>query len=130
MRDFEKINRRRISGQGFLEYALLLSVIALAIVVIAALGGSVFSNLYSRIMSEMFGGPILNVSAVRAGADIQVTITVSTPVTVTATDSQSGRTGSLSCSGTCSMTLAGVGSNVGVVTVTAPGGTYRAPYPR
>jgi hypothetical protein len=71
------------------------------------------------------GGPLVSVSAVRKGGahsnDVAVTVTVSKSTTVTARDSQSGHSTTISCSGTCSGEITSVGSNAGTVTFTAEG---------
>jgi pilus assembly protein Flp/PilA len=129
---------RQENGQGLVEYALILVLVAVIVIAILTLLGPQVGNVFSRVVHGMGGatssggggggstptGNVTGVSALRGvgGADVVVTITVSAEVSVTAVDSQSGQTGTLNCNLSCTVILPGVGPNSGTVTVTAAGG--------
>ena len=126
-------------GQGLVEYALILVLVALVDTVILALLGPAVGNVFSNIVMQLpiggsTGGAITGVSAVRTdggeGDDVVVTITVSTNTTVNVSDSQDASpVMNVPCNGSCQVTLQDVGDNAGTVTVTAAaGGTATANY--
>ena len=124
----------REEGQGLVEYALILVLIALVVIGILLLLGPVVGNVFSNVVVALAAsGPITSVSAERTGSghgnDVVVTVTVSTSTTLTATDSQSGHSTNFTCSGTCQRTITGVGDAAGTITVTGGGGTATAGYP-
>jgi pilus assembly protein Flp/PilA len=130
------IHRTHI-GQGLVEYALILVLVALIVVVILALlgpaVGNVFSNLVAQLQSGV-GGVITSVSAERTGFgngnDVVVSISVTTNTTVSVSDSQNALpVVNVPCNGSCQVTLLAVGDSAGTVTVTAAaGGTATATY--
>ena len=122
-------------GQGLVEYALILVLVAVIVVaVLLLLGpgvGNVFSEVTVGLLNPGGGGPLVSVSAVRAGGpgnDVIVTVTVSRSTTVTVTDSQDASPITISCSGTCQGTLEAVGFDSGTVTATAEGDSKTATY--
>ena len=123
-------------GQGLVEYALLLVLVAVVVMGSLAILGPQVGEIYSRITAALsFGnGPITGVTAVRTGHgegnDVVVTVTVSENTTVTVTDSQSGQTMSMSCDSSCQLTMTGVGHHAGTVTATAGGSSMSAGYSR
>ena len=127
----------REEGQGLVEYALILVLVALVVIGILLMLGPVVGNVFSNVVVAFQGvaasGPITSVSAQRTGGghgnDVVVTVTVSTSTTLTATDSQSGHSTNFTCSGTCQRTITGVGDAAGTITVTGGGGTATAGYP-
>ncbi len=128
-----KEDATREKGQATVEYALtLVSVCAAVISLLLALGPTV-SHAFDEVVGALqparaaeisvtTRGPIVEVSAKRSrrgfGNDVLVTVTVSESTTVTATDSQSGRSVSFSCRSTCQDTLSGVGQAAGSITAT------------
>ena len=124
-------------GQGLVEYALILVLVAIVIIAILLLLGPTVGNVFSDIVVYIKEGRgvITSVSAARTGGgtgnDVDVTITVSTNTSVTVRDSQDAATGSdQPCNGSCTVTLSGVGHNAGTVTVrAAAGGIATASYP-
>ena len=120
-------------GQGLVEYALILVLVAIVVIAVLLTLGPVVGEVYSEVAGALGYTPITNVSAARTGSghgnDVVVSITVSTATAVTATDSQSGQSATASCSGSCTITLTGVGDAAGRVTVYADsGGSRSAPY--
>ena len=129
-------NRTTEKGQGLVEYALILVLVAIVVIgVLLTLGpqvGRVFSRVVT-VLNLVDGGVISSASAARTGGgngnDVVVTISVSTNTPVTVTDSQSGQVNATTCNGGCSVTLTGVGDAAGTATVTADaGGTAAAGY--
>ncbi|MBI3244632.1 MAG: hypothetical protein HYZ49_20325 [Chloroflexi bacterium] len=142
--DLRETGHRAQRGQGLVEYAIILVLVAVVVLIIlAVLGpgiGNVFSNVVTNLQQPGGGGGggggnvITSLTATRTGGghgnSVKVDITVSTSTTVTVTDSQSGGSQSLACNGSCSVTMGGVGDNAGTITVTASaGGTMSAGYP-
>lgn len=126
------MNTRKQKGQGLVEYALIISLVALAVVAMLALFGPQVMSLYDGALTRLFPGPIAGASSVRSGGgtgnDIVVNVTISGTFPVTVIDSQSGQTQTASCSGSCQFTLAGVGNLGGQIKITTTGGTYFASY--
>ena len=128
----------REEGQGLVEYALILVLVAIVVIAILLLLGPVIGNVFSNVVVALqqeagTPSPITHVSAGRYGGgnsnDVWVTVTVSGSMSVTATDSQSGHFTTFTCAGTCSGTITAVGDNSGTVTVTAGGYSASAGYP-
>jgi len=129
---FSKHFRER--GQGLVEYALLLVLVAVVVIGILALLGPSINNVYLQVITALQpGGVITGVTAARGGGGhankVTVTITVSENTDVTVNDSQSGQTKTTTCNGSCTVTFNGVGDQAGTVTVVATaGGTGSANY--
>jgi pilus assembly protein Flp/PilA len=121
-------------GQGLVEYALILALVAVVVIVILTLLGPAIGQVFSQVLRDLQPqGVISGVSAERTGGgsgnDVVVTITVSANTTVTVTDSQGAApVTNAPCNGNCQVTLLGVGFNAGTVTAAA-GGTATAGYP-
>jgi pilus assembly protein Flp/PilA len=125
-------------GQGLVEYALILVLVAIVVIAILRILGPVVGEVFSEVTLALGydnSGVITTVEANRNGAGsasaIRVTITVSTPTRVSITESPAGRTGEIaSCSGSCNIVLDPVDDAGGTVTVTADeGGIVRTSYP-
>ena len=134
-----QLSGRAQAGQGLVEYALILALVAVVVIVILALLGPAIGNVFSGVVTQLWGGGgaagvITGVSADRTGGgngnDVVVTIAVSVNTTVNVSDSQNATpVTNVSCNGSCQVTLLAVGSNAGTVTVTAvAGGTATADY--
>jgi pilus assembly protein Flp/PilA len=136
--------KRQAEGQGLVEYALILVLVAVVVIGILTVLGPQVGNVFSRVVAGLTvggsggGGGAVNpatvtaVTALRGGADVVVSITVSANTNVTVVDSQSGQSRNTSCSSTCQVTMSSVGPAGGTVTATATGGssmstTYPAP---
>lgn len=126
------MNTRKQKGQGLVEYAIIIALVALAVVAVLALFGPQVMSLYDGALTRLFPGPIAGASAARSGGgtgnDISITVTISGTLPVTVTDSQSGQTQTASCSSSCVFTFSGVGSLSGQLKITTTGGTYFASY--
>lgn len=122
-------------GQGLVEYALLLTLVAVVVIGILSVLGTSINNVYLKVMTGLQpNGVITSVAAARGGGgnanNVTATIAVSENTNVTVKDSQSGQTQTKACNGSCSVTLTEVGNQAGVITVTADaGGTLSAGYP-
>ena len=145
---FKKILKKlRLSqeGQGLVEYALILVLVAVVVIASLLVLGPTVAQAYCKVVGALqpgscaantassSNGVITSVSANRTGGgngnDVVVTITVSSNTSVTVSDSQSGGTAGATCASSCSVTLSGVGQNAGTVTVTATaGGSLSAGY--
>lgn len=131
-----KSNYSQEKGQGLVEYALILGLVAIIVMGILAMLGPQVGDVFSRItvaLSVSSGNSrITGVTAARTGNghgnDLVVTVTVSENTTVSVTDSQSGQSFSMSCSGSCQHTMTGVGHSAGTVTATASGSSMSAGY--
>jgi Flp pilus assembly pilin Flp len=126
------MNTRKQKGQGLVEYALIIALVALAAVAFLALFGPQVMSLYDGALTRLFPGPIAGANAARSGGgtgnDISVTVTISGTLPVTVTDSQSGQTQTISCASSCLFTFSGVGNLGGQLKITTTGGTYFASY--
>jgi pilus assembly protein Flp/PilA len=123
-------------GQGLVEYALILVLVAIVVIAILLLLGPTVGNVFSEIVETILvgRGVITSVSTERTGGgtsnDVEVTITVSVNTSVTVSDSQNAATVTASCPGNCAVTLTAVGHNAGTVKVRAAvGGIATANYP-
>lgn len=133
-----KSHQLQEKGQGLVEYALLLILVAIVVMgILTVLGpqvGDVFSRVIVAISPPSADNPLTGVTAVRTGHgegnDVVVTVTVSENTTVTITDSQSGKSASMNCSNSCQQTITGVGHHAGTVTATAGSGSMSAEYHR
>jgi pilus assembly protein Flp/PilA len=128
---FFKSNDER--GQGLVEYALILVLVAIVVIAILRILGPAVGEVFSEVAGALGHTPITSVSAARTGNDhgndVDVNVTVSSNTSVTITDSQSGQSVTIPCNGSCTATLSGVGDDAGKVTVSADtGGTRSASY--
>ena len=86
----ELLQKRRDEGQGLVEYALLLMLVAVVIIAILTILGPQVGEVFSRVSSSLGGGGggIASVTAVRSnggqGNNVSVTVTVNSPTTITA----------------------------------------------
>jgi pilus assembly protein Flp/PilA len=128
------LSLRSEKGQGLVEYALILVLVAIVVMAVLLVLGPSIGQIFTRVTDELHhpGGPLISASVARTGNgngnDVVVTVTVSESTTVTATDSQSGGSVSFSCSDTCDRTLTGVGHDAGTITLSADGDSLRAGY--
>jgi len=129
-----KSHNSQEQGQGLVEYALLMTLVAMVVMGILTILGPQVGGVFSRVIVALsFGdGPITGVMAERTGHgegnDVVVQVTVSENATVTIKDSQSGQSHTMSCSDSCHFTFIGVGHSSGTVTATADGGGMSAGY--
>lgn len=124
-------------GQGLVEYALLLMLVSVVVVVILTLLGPQVGNVFSRVTTAMAGpsgeeapptpAMITNASANYSGGQLTVSVTLDQNGTITVTHQGSGKTSTVSCNPTCQVTFSGV-SDEGTVVVTAPGNSRTINY--
>ena len=121
----------REEGQGLVEYALILVLVAIVVIAILLLLGPIIGNVFSNITAELLnptgsggGGSstkaITGVTARDIVGKLQVTVTVSKATTVSL--SGGGLSGSQSCSGSCVFSFSSYSSH-GTVTATASDGS-------
>ena len=126
---FKKLDER---GQGLVEYALILVLVAVVVIAILMVLGPAVGEVYCEVVNVLQPGEcgaITSVTAVRDGGGhggtVQVTIIVDEPTTVTAT--WPGGSASTSCSGSCTITIST--DQAGTVKVRDDqGGVMSAPY--
>ena len=123
------LRRPNDSGQGLIEYALILVLVAIVVIGILRILGPAVGTVFSRVTSALGYSVITSVSAERDGGGhanaVIVTINVSSATALTVTDSQSGQTQTVpSCSGSCSVTFTSIGDDPGTVTISAEAGGY------
>ena len=128
------------SGQGLSEYAFVIALIAIIVIAVLALFGPQLNAAYDQVMTnvsqpaEAISGHVSGISVVRTGDghgnDVVVTVTVSGNTIIRIVDSQSASTQTgVTCNGSCTVTLHGVGASAGTISVRdAAGGTRTAPY--
>jgi len=135
MFSLKKLNDR---GQGLVEYALILVLVAIVVIAILLTLGPVVGSVFSNVVQHLGltdSGVIAGVNAVRQNANtVQVNVTVSTPTDVTVQIGSNPPKTESGCSGTCSITLNTTNGVVpgagGSATVTAAeGGTVIVSYP-
>ena len=131
---------KKQNGQGLVEYALILVLVAVVVIAILTLLGPQVGNVFSRVVNGLgvvttqgggSGGPppppspadVTEVNAFRGGPDVVVSVTVSADTNVTVVDSQSGKSVTVGCNPNCTVTLPAVGPDPGTVTATADGGS-------
>ena len=74
-------------GQGLVEYALILVLVAVVVVAALSILGPVAGNVFSRVTDALLdpggSGPITGVSVTRSGTSVHVFVTVSRSTAVT-----------------------------------------------
>lgn len=122
-------------GQGLSEYALLLSLVAIVVISILALLGPQVGNVYERVnyaLGYRPPSPLVNLSASRTGMegnDVTAVLAVTGTLNITFTDSQSGQSQAVNCSGGCQVTFLAVGHLAGTVTASSTDHARSAGYP-
>ena len=135
----ERVSLRETHGQGLVEYALVLVLVAAVVITsLMALGpqvGEIFSHVKTALEFGATEEAVADAAASRTGDsnsnDLKVTFRVLSDMTVQVTDSQSGQTQQVACSaGVCSVTLTAVGHEAGTITITTQDGhTTTIDYP-
>lgn len=111
-------------GQGLSEYALILVLVALVVIVILSVLGPAIAGVLGQVNAALHGGiAVVSAQTKSAGAfnELHVTVVTSEQTTVTLTTSE-GPSGSASCQPNqeCVVTASGVTS--GSYTVSTPSG--------
>jgi pilus assembly protein Flp/PilA len=127
-------------GQGLVEYALILVLVAIVVIAILLQLGPVVGNVFSNVVAALTtagsgggSGPITSVGASWNGPIVNVNVTVSEPTTVSVSVIQgSGTTAppSKSCTpgAPCTFNITSP-SNGGTVRASAGGGSMTATWP-
>jgi pilus assembly protein Flp/PilA len=125
MPSFRKLPRRLEDGQGLVEYALLLVLVALAVIIILSLLGKQISLVYGSVVCALdTSGDMVGFTVSHADGDITVTVSVRRATTITISGDVSGGG---SCSGpACTFTLSGPPK--GSLTVEAANGSCTGVY--
>jgi Flp pilus assembly pilin Flp len=142
---WSKIMKNRIlyrqRGQGLPEYALLIALISLLLVVVVVLFGQSLSDAYTDVIWMIEPVEIEDpnnpnpldrwqVARITAGGNqIGYRIRVNQPTNLTITDSQTGQTHHVECSRICSGSFPGAGPDAGTVTIIGNGVSTTVPYP-
>jgi len=123
----------REKGQGLVEYALILVLVAIVVIGVLLILGPQVGSIFSMVNTALKGGTLVSVSPERRGGghgnDVDVTVTVFRATTVTVTDSQSGQTANLSCSNTCTHTFTGIPNAGEITATTSEGDSITVGYP-
>lgn len=120
-------------GQGLVEYALILVLVAIVVIAILLTLGPAVAQVYCKIANSLqagscvTGGVIVSVSAVGAGSNVSVSVTVSqsSNVTISASSGSIG-TPTKPCNTSCSFAITGAAANGTVTATAAAGGTMSA----
>lgn len=108
------------TGQGLVEYALLLTLVAIAVIVILSFIGPQVAEALTNVGEVLDGGPITHVTTERRGnknnkVRVYVTVTEKTRVTF----EMNGQTKTKkNCRETCFVTFNNVPKGTGQVTIT------------
>lgn len=120
------------SGQGLVEYALLLTLVAIAVIVILSFMGPQVAEIFTNVGEALDGGPISQVTSERRGSKnnkvrVYVTVTEKTKVTF----ELNGQTKTKTCkvNKPCHHTFKNVSSGTGQVKITANGDDALIIYP-
>ena len=108
------------SGQGLVEYALVLTLVAIVVIGILTFLGPIVGNVYANIGEVLDGGPITQVAAARVhgqSGHVKVTVTVSQESEVTF--ELDGQTRTRTCNGQCEHTFTRASEGSGQVHITA-----------
>ena len=125
-------------GQGLVEYALILVLVAIVVIAILLVLGPTVSQVYCEVANGLQPGTcgiVISVTAERKPPPndnhLKVTITVSESDSITVSDSQNGGSTTTTCNTpSCEVTLNGVGANAGTITVEdSEGKTTTVSYP-
>jgi pilus assembly protein Flp/PilA len=131
-----KFFRKREEGQGLVEYALLLVLVAVVVIGALMLLGPQINAIFSRVVGALGGGPGVIVSHTvlsyveetpgKFKLSVQVKVSQSTQITLTA----GGKSSSVACNATCTPSVSGIAGGGGTYTVSAQaGGSVSGAYP-
>ncbi len=130
---------RSEKGQGLVEYALILVLVAIVVLGVLLIMGPTIGNVFSNVVDNLVkfsGGGTGAISAVSAqwnGAVVRVQVTVSQPNTNVTLSVVSGggnpAPGSQVCTGTCTFNINGPSITGGRVQASGGGGSRSADWP-
>lgn len=130
----------RQRGQGLVEYALILVLVAVVVIAVLTLLGPQVGNVFSRVNAGLGvatggGGGGSTATVTNAGTQthlgtiVTLNVTVSENTSITLTDDVSGNSKTVTCNGSCNPTLDVGHTNSGNITVTAPANSRTVFYP-
>jgi pilus assembly protein Flp/PilA len=127
---------RSEKGQGLVEYALILVLVAIVVLAVLLLLGPTVGNAFSNIVANLQrfsgggSGPITGVAPSRSGNDVSVIVTVSSTTDITIGVSSGTILGSntQSCTVSCTFYIQNVNPGQGSVTASGGGGTKTASF--
>jgi pilus assembly protein Flp/PilA len=130
-------SQRREKGQGLVEYALILVLVAIVAIAILLLMGPAIGNVFSNVVAILDAvgvgggsGPITDVSTQWSGPVVRVTVSVSDPSATVSLSvvSGSGHPSPVSqvCSGSCTFNITSPSVTGGTVRASAGGGSMTA----
>jgi pilus assembly protein Flp/PilA len=108
------------SGQGLVEYALVLTLVAVVVIGILTFLGPMVANVYANIGETLDGGPITQISVVRDRgqshhAVVSVTVSQETQVTF----ELAGQSKTKTCTDTCEHVFNKAPDGTGQITIKA-----------
>jgi pilus assembly protein Flp/PilA len=126
--------RKHNSGQGLVEYALVLVLVSVVVIGILTILGPQVGNVFSRVVDGLGGAsssaaanPPQNQAMVtnilvqtRSNDIVFLKVTVSENTKITLSDSQGGNSVTVNCNGSCLPQIIVGGSAGGTITATAP----------
>ena len=113
----------REKGQGLVEYALIIVLVAIVVIVALQLLGPIIGNVFSEIAGDLEGpGVVTDVTAIDSLGTLTVTVYVSTPTNVSLSGDVS-HPGQM-CAGSCTFSF-GAYPPSGSVTATADAGGHK-----
>ncbi len=121
-------------GQGLVEYALILVLVAIVVIAVLLLVGPAVSGVFARVTAALNPTAITGVSGDRTGGgngnSVEVTITTSLSIDVTVSDTQNATDQTTLCNRSCTVTMSGVGPDAGSLTIiSSDGGWASLSYP-
>jgi Flp pilus assembly pilin Flp len=118
------LHKKSQRGQGFVEYALILSFVAILVIVVLALLGPYISGLYSNTICAIdMSGDLISGSGVHVGSNLTINTAVRQNTTLTISGSVSG--GGTCAAPSCSYNFSGVPAH-GTFQIKASVGTCTA----
>ena len=124
---FKQISQE--DGQGLVEYALLLVLVAIVAFVILSILGTQVATVFANVGEVIDGGSIVNMETERfgSGQHVRLNITTNSNVRITAT-LEDGSSRSKNCNQSCSITFNNVGSSSGTIALETDDDTALIPY--
>jgi pilus assembly protein Flp/PilA len=124
---------RSEKGQGLVEYALILVLVAIVVLAVLLILGPTVGNAFSNIVANLQrfsgggAGPITSVAPSRSGSDVSVTVNVSSPtsITISADSGTVDAPNPKMCTGSCAFSITGAATS-GTVTASGGGGSKSA----
>lgn len=119
-------------GQGLVEYALILVLVAIVVIAILLILGPTVGNVFSRVVCTLQPnvcgpGVITNISTAAAGPNRTVTVSVSQSTSITISASSGTiATPTKPCNSSCTFLISGPAGSGSVTATASEGGTMTA----